>query len=651
MCLLRKGGSQEIGELPAVTSIWCRLSVFLVLLLRAKFAWPIRDVKALEPGLYARRLNALWPLLHNARADFCLNHFRPFHHHHLSPNHPAHPSCCLERLQLQGDCIICLILEGIAVTMSTIPSKRSAPVDIAQKIAEARERAAAVKARLEAQRNGQNGASSTPPPAVNGASAPPKTAAESARERVEAMFVSASTSYRMTTNFDRKAKIAARTAKAGGDVPPARPAAQTSRYIPPPPPMQDFEDMSGPPAGIGSGLSIGIHPALLSEVKDRRQIQKSSWKGKREPEKVQEKVNPYLEDSGKPGGRAKRALNFTHNLHERPAMQAANEMRRKAALEAMKKRIAASTMKAGLEEATEIQAFAVPMPPDVEFWDEALESEIENSEAISALVLHPIQIAPPQEKFIQLKEQPLKLTVKEQKKMRRIRRAEEHREEQAKIRLGLVPTPAPKIKHSNVMRVYGEMAVKDPTAVEAMVNKQVAERLQRHEDENESRKLSKEDRLEKTKLKAKENAAMGLTMCVFKIALGKEKLHNKIRYKINQNANQLNDLSGRAIVSPAFTLIFTEAGDYSTRRYKKLLLNRIKYQAIVQGDGEVQNQDEEEDEDSKDRTATLLFEGSVRDRKFRKWVGIRDFEYDHLAKESLAEFQLDSFWTLAKSST
>src|SRR6201999_912240 len=209
-----------------------------------------------------------------------------------------------------------------------------------------------------------------------------------------------------------------------------------------------------------------------------------------------EKVNPYLTDVGTTG-RAKRVLNFTHNLHSRPAMQAAKEMRRKAVLEAMKKRIQAQTVKAGLEENTEIQAFVVPMPPEVEFWDEGLQSGIDNNELISKLVVHPIMIEPPQEKFVTIKEQPLKLTKKEQKKMRRIRRAEEHREEQAKIRLGLVPTPAPKIKHSNVMRVYGELAVKDPTAVEAMVNKQIAEREEAHLKANAERQLTKEENAEK----------------------------------------------------------------------------------------------------------------------------------------------------------
>jgi U4/U6 small nuclear ribonucleoprotein PRP3 len=515
---------------------------------------------------------------------------------------------------------------------TTIPNKRPAPIDIAEQLAEARRRAAEVKARLEAAKAHQNGTSSSAPP-TNGASvAPPKTAAELARERVQAL----------------KARVAAAKARTVGDAaPPERPAAQSGAFAQgvPPPPMEE-QEIGGP--GARGGLAIGIHPALLGDLQERGKL---AGKAKGKPKKQEvEKVNPYLSEVGT-GGRAKRELNFNHNLHSRPAMQAANEMRRREALENMKKRIQAQSAKAGLEETSEIQGFAVPMPPDVEFWDEGFQSGIENNELISRLVVHPIMIEPPQEKFVTIKEQALKLTKKEQKKMRRIRRAEEHKEEQAKIRLGLVPTPAPKIKHSNVMRVYGEMAVKDPTAVEAMVNKQIEERKAKHEADNTARQLTKEERAEKMAQKAKANAAMGLTMSVYKIALGKEKLLGKHRYKIDVNAKQYNDITGCVIAAPSLTLCIVEAGEYSTRKYKKLMLDRVKWQAILEGNGEIQHQDEEEnDEDNKDTTCTLLWQGQIRDRKFKKWGSIRDVESDTQAKSALTRAKMENFWTLAKSS-
>jgi U4/U6 small nuclear ribonucleoprotein PRP3 len=536
--------------------------------------------------------------------------------------------------------------------MSAIPSKRPAPVNIAQQIAEARKRAEQVKARLEAEKAGKNGttaSTSSPGAQTNGANKT-QSVAQSARERVEAL----------------KARVAAATMRTQAATPPLRPLAQATPAFP----NMEFDDFSrsnGAGAARG-GLAVGIHPALLGDIQDRgKSSQKPKTKNQSRMEEAH-KSNPYLSETPT-AVRAKRTLNFTHNLHARPAMQAANEMRRKAALDQMKKRIQASAAKAGLDESADIQAFAVAVPPEVEFWDEGLQSGIEGNEIISRLVVHPILIEPPQEKFITLKPQTLKLTKKEQKKVRRIRRKEEHGEEQAKIRLGLgkcphnpvvslilltlhiVPTPAPKVSHSNVMRVYGELAVKDPTAVEAMVNKQVAERKETHIVTNAERQLTKEQRAEKIAQKAKENAALGLNMCVFRIALGKEKLLGKHRYKIDLNAKQHLDLTGVVIVAPNMSLCVVEGGEHSIRKYKHLMLNRISWQAILGGEGAGEAQSNDQDpEDNKDGTCTLLWQGQIRDRKFKKWGSFREVETEVQAKTALTKVKMENFWTLAKSS-
>ncbi|CRK19306.1 hypothetical protein BN1723_018518, partial [Verticillium longisporum] len=101
------------------------------------------------------------------------------------------------------------------------------------------------------------------------------------------------------------------------------------------------------------------------------------------------------------------------------------------------------------------------------------------------------------------------LTSKEQAKLRRQRRMAELKEQQAKIRLGLVPAPPPKVKKSNMMRVYADSAVKDPTAVETMVNRQIAERQQTHQLANDERKLTKEQKHEKLAANQEKDAASG----------------------------------------------------------------------------------------------------------------------------------------------
>ena len=68
---------------------------------------------------------------------------------------------------------------------------------------------------------------------------------------------------------------------------------------------------------------------------------------------------------------------------------------------------------------------------------------------ITSYVQHPVAIEPPQDKLAP-PPKPMYLTQKETKKLRRQRRMAEMKEEQAKIRLGLVPPPPPKVKKGNL---------------------------------------------------------------------------------------------------------------------------------------------------------------------------------------------------------
>lgn len=316
-------------------------------------------------------------------------------------------------------------------------------------------------------------------------------------------------------------------------------------------------------------------------------------------------------------------------------------------MEEIKKRIEQTSIAADLGDGSESQAFVVPMPPDVEFWDESFQAGIDNNEIITRLVVHPIFIDPPQDKFTSGKPMAMHLTTKEQKKMRRIRRAEEHKEEQAKIRLGLVPTPAPKIKHTNVMRVYGEMAVQDPTAVEAMVNKQIQDRKTTHEEANAARQLSKEEKAEKIQKKSEENAALGLFLSVYKIDLTKEQLLGKHRFKIDKNAKDWHDITGVVIVAPKFSIVIVEAGIKATKEYEKLLTRRMKWQLILQGNGEILQSTAEGTEE--DHTCTLLHKGQIKARKFKKWGSFREVDTETQGRDVLSRAKLETFWTQAKS--
>lgn len=433
------------------------------------------------------------------------------------------------------------------------------------------------------------------------------------------------------------------------------------------------------------GLNTPLHPALAdlsAPARPSSSFKPSSNRTGQDPTKSKPKpfgfsatgpdgsrANPYLDTSHAPGtGKVRQSKQLIFNQKGK-YIQQANALRRQAALEAMKKRIADQSRKAGLDEDRDVEkAFALDAPPDLEWWDEALidgkdygnipqSLKISTPDSIITLYIqHPVAIDPPQEKLAP-PPKPMYLTPKEQQKLRRQRRMMELKEKQAKIRLGLEPAPPPKVKKSNLMRVLGEQAVKDPTAVEARVNREIAERFDKHMEANEERALTKEQRHEKLAANQAKDAAKGIHILVFKIGTLANGQH---RYKIGMNAEQMA-LNGICIMHPSFCLVIVEGGEHSINNYKKLMLRRIKWTEAVPSrekdaaaSGSVSRdwlKAEDEDGQLKDLSANkcvLLFEGETKAHAFRKWGG-KVCETDQEAREFLAHRKMDNFWTQAKN--
>lgn len=81
--------------------------------------------------------------------------------------------------------------------------------------------------------------------------------------------------------------------------------------------------------------------------------------------------------------------------------------------------------------------------------------------------------------------------------MRRQRRQAELEDKRDRQKMGLIPPDPPKVRLANLMKVLTSDAVQDPTKVEAKVRRQVAMRAQKHEKDNQKRKLTAEERKEK----------------------------------------------------------------------------------------------------------------------------------------------------------
>lgn len=460
------------------------------------------------------------------------------------------------------------------------------------------------------------------------------------------------------------------------------------------------------------GLNVGLHPALEdlgswkppSRTSDATRAQSRSSQdafrsndsnvGRTQNSAVggrDSQSNPYFDESlaAQPTGSKKRHSRQLIFNQKGKYIQQASALRRQAALEAMKSRIAAQTRKAGIDEDLGVEkGFLVAQPPDLEWWDEGLVNgkfydaidnpanlKIHTSDSIvTEYIQHPVALEPPQDRQAPAPKA-MFLTSKEQAKLRRQRRMAELKETQAKIRLGLVPAPPPKVKKGNLMRVLGDgkplrtplqtsssglqtnvfiAAVKDPTAVEARVNREIEERHVTHVESNEDRKLSKEQKNEKLATNQQKDAEKGIHVLVFKVSSLANGQH---RYKIGVNAEQMA-LTGTCIMHPKFNLVVVEGGERSVGKYKKLMLNRIDWTENSHSrdregkSGAVRSWllAENEKGELKDMSLNeckLVFEGEQKARGFRKW-GSKVCETDAEARDVLARAKMDNFWALAK---
>lgn len=536
-------------------------------------------------------------------------------------------------------------------------------VDIEKMVAEAKARAEAVRARRQI---APGGATPLVPPTESGPS-PAPAAPSPAMSKLEQM----------------KARVAAATGRANAPS-QQRPSAPAPSFQPPP---LDDDGLSK----ARGGLDVGLHPALLSDTtpdfRGGKGRQQSKAAGRRADSVLQNKArldlsgpsieeiksNPYYDPSLGPKAtvaKPRQSRELIFNQKGKYIQQAA-ALRRQAQLEAMKKRIAERARQAGIDEDLDVEkSFLVPAPPALEWWDEGLVNgsdyaatdtpanvKIDTPDTIiTRYVQHPVLLDPPQEKHLPA-QKPMYLTPKEQAKIRRQRRMADLKEQQAKIRLGLEPAPPPKVKKSNLMRVLGEQAVKDPTAVEARVTREIADRREQHDAMNAERKLSKDARREKLDSQKEKDAALGIFVSVYRVdslASGRN------RFKVSKNAEQ-NALTGICVMHPKFNLVIVEGGKHSINNYRKLMLNRIDW---TENPGQATSTDDKnegqplwlstEDEKGEPRdfsqnSCTLLWEGQAKTRAFRRWLGARVCESDSAAKDALSRAKMENFWALAKS--
>ncbi|KAJ2816479.1 U4/U5/U6 small nuclear ribonucleoprotein prp3, partial [Coemansia furcata] len=333
----------------------------------------------------------------------------------------------------------------------------------------------------------------------------------------------------------------------------------------------------------------------------------------------------------------------------------AEKLRNEAKMEQLKVEIAARAEVARLEdEVLDANAIKFSEPPEIEWWDAPFVSNgaypqgdvVPVESLITIYVQHPVPVEPPAS-ILSMSSAPsqLMLTRKERKKVRRQRRIETQREHREKVMLGLLPPDEPKLRMSNFMRIMANQSVPDPTKLEAEVRKQMQARQDKHEADNQARKLTKEQRVAKNESKVESEEQRGVVAAVFRVDNLRYPQH---RYKVSINAKQ-NHLTGVALVCEDLSVVVVEGPEKFVKAYKKLMLRRIDWvNAQVKLDAASSAGDVEQAEvDLSKNSCHMIWQGPIEQRRFTQFR-LRDCPTEGYAKRVLSSAGCESYWQLAK---
>lgn len=124
-----------------------------------------------------------------------------------------------------------------------------------------------------------------------------------------------------------------------------------------------------------------------------------------------------------------------------------------------------------------------------------------------------------------------------------------------------------------MMRVLTQEAIADPTKVEAQVRREMVARERKHLKENAERALTAEERREKRELEYAKDESKGIHAVAFKVRYLSDPSH---KFKVKKNAIDLH-LTGRICHNPKFCLVVVEGGAKSIKKYRQLMLHRIRW--------------------------------------------------------------------------
>jgi U4/U6 small nuclear ribonucleoprotein PRP3 len=167
-----------------------------------------------------------------------------------------------------------------------------------------------------------------------------------------------------------------------------------------------------------------------------------------------------------------------------------------------------------------------------------------------------------------------------------------------------------------------------------------------HEEANAARKLTPEQRAEKKKRKMLENTSYGVSVSVYRV---REVNDPSVKFKIEANANQLH-MTGVVVLCKYLNVIVVEGGPKQQRKFKRLMINRIKW-SEVKGRKHNKNavEDEEDIEARKEKNSCkLVWEGSVKQRCFSNII-FKSCPTVAFAREYFKKYGVEHYWDIAQS--
>lgn len=406
------------------------------------------------------------------------------------------------------------------------------------------------------------------------------------------------------------------------------------------------------------------------KVNIRAQEEREKREKERQTREAISKIQPSNATPPKP--RKRKGLNF----HEPGTFIAQGEqLRKKAKLEALQKKIAATAARTGIADAAKLATLTTNKVietktntlakleeeevPEIEWWDKPIlgnkstldqimprlvQQNVRPEEifhGITNLIEHPPIKRPPGPDTT-IAQVPIFLTKKERKKLRRQNRKNLELEKQEKIKLGLLPKPEPKLKRSNIMYALGDEAITNPSLAEKMVREQEEKRLQAHLDHNQSKKVSfKEKKMKKINKIQEDLRVNGIWVALYRV-INFDNRAPKPKI-IEKTAKQQPTMTGVLILYKDINLAVVEGASSQQKEFKRLML-RARNQKEKQ-DPLVVTEDGSDDAGDVNR-CFLVWEGQVSERAF-KFFEVKQVKDELEARKYFRDFNVEHYWDLA----